>query len=89
MNSTAWHHAWLSVGHAAGVDPDNYRVWIHEGPEATAPATVGHTIALTNWSLYALPQRNLEGVLAHEVAHHLAQPQRVSLLGQGSQLGLS
>jgi hypothetical protein len=28
-------------------------------------------------------------VLAHEVAHHLALPQRVSLLGQGSQLGLS
>ncbi|MDX6237240.1 MAG: hypothetical protein QOG10_2055 [Kribbellaceae bacterium] len=52
------------------------------------PATVGRTIALTNWSLYALPQRNLEGMPAHELAHHLALPQRVSLLGQGSQLGL-
>jgi hypothetical protein len=43
---------------------------------------------LTNASLYALPQRNLEGVLAHEVALHLALPRRVLLLGQGSQLGL-
>ena len=24
---------------AAGVNPDHYRVWAHEGPEATAPAT--------------------------------------------------
>ncbi|MFC5264656.1 hypothetical protein ACFPJ1_21300 [Kribbella qitaiheensis] len=51
---------------------------------------------MTNWSLYALPQRNLEGVLAHVLALHLALPQRVSLLGRaassascGSQIGLS
>lgn len=52
--------AWLSVCQAAGVDPDKFRIWIHEGPEVSAPATVGRTIALTNWSLYTLPQRNLE-----------------------------
>ncbi|MEU4390167.1 M48 family metalloprotease [Kribbella sp. NPDC023855] len=71
--------AWLSVCQAAGVDPDSFRIWIHEGPEVTAPATVGRTIALTNWSLYTLPQRNLEAVLAHELAHHLPLPQKVSL----------
>ncbi|GAA3601441.1 hypothetical protein GCM10022235_86490 [Kribbella ginsengisoli] len=34
---------------------------------------------MTNWSLYTLPQRNLEAVLAHELAHHLALPPKVSL----------
>jgi Zn-dependent protease with chaperone function len=64
---------------AYGVDPHSFRVWIHEGPEATAPATVGSTIALSNWSLYTLPQRNLEAILAHELAHHLPLPRKVSL----------
>lgn len=71
--------AWLSVCQSAGVDPNSFRIWIHEGPEVTAPATVGRTIAVTNWSLYTLPQRNLEAVLAHELAHHLPLPQKVSL----------
>jgi hypothetical protein len=42
-------------------------------------AVASGTIALTNWSLYMLPQRNLEAVLAHELAHHLPLPQKVSL----------
>jgi Zn-dependent protease with chaperone function len=71
--------AWLAVCQAAGVDPNRYRVWIHEGAETTAPATVGRTIAVTNWSLFTLPQRNLEAVLAHELAHHLALPPKVAL----------
>jgi hypothetical protein len=71
--------AWFAVCQAAGVDPHSYRIWIHEGPEATAPVTVGSTIALTNWSLYTLPQRNLEANLAHKLAHHLPLPRRVSL----------
>jgi hypothetical protein len=72
--------AWFAVCQAAGVDPHSYRIWIFEGPDATAPATVGSTIAVTNWSLYTLPQRHLEAILAHEPAHHLPLPRRVSLL---------
>jgi STE24 endopeptidase len=29
--------AWWAVCTAAGVDPDRFRVWIYEGPVATAP----------------------------------------------------
>jgi Zn-dependent protease with chaperone function len=71
--------AWFAVCQSAGVDPRSYRIWIYEGPDATAPATVGSSIAVTNWSLYTLPPRNLEAVLAHELAHHLPLPRRVSL----------
>jgi hypothetical protein len=37
---------------AAGVNPDHYRVCAHEGPEATAPATAGSTVAVTSWAVY-------------------------------------
>src|SRR6266545_8318336 len=37
---------------AAGVNPDHYLVWAHEGPEATAPATAGSTVAVTSRALY-------------------------------------
>ncbi|HWD83248.1 MAG TPA: M48 family metalloprotease [Kribbella sp.] len=72
--------AWFAVCSAAGVDPDRYRVWIHEGPEVTAPAVAGSTVAVTSWSAWSLPPRNLEAVLAHELAHRLALPRPVSLL---------
>ncbi|WP_026163528.1 hypothetical protein [Kribbella catacumbae] len=47
--------------------------------EATAPVTYGHTVAVSNWSVYTLPQHRLEAILAHELAHHLALPRLVSL----------
>jgi STE24 endopeptidase len=72
--------AWWAVCTAAKVDPNKYRVWIYEGPEATAPPPPGTTIAVSNWSTYNLPQPMLEAVLAHELAHHLALPPRLSLL---------
>ena len=59
---------------AAGVNPDHYRVWAHEGPEATAPATAGSTVAVTSWAVYRLPPQHLEAVLARELAHRLAIP---------------
>jgi hypothetical protein len=72
--------AWWAVCTAAGVDPNRYRVWIHEGSEATAPATPGTTVAVTSWAVYVLPPRHLEAVLAHELAHHLAISRLPSLL---------
>src|SRR4051794_30229590 len=42
--------AWWAVCAAAGVDPDRYRVWVHEEPEATAPITPGSTVAVTSWA---------------------------------------
>jgi Zn-dependent protease with chaperone function len=40
----------------------------------------GGTVAVSNWSVYTLQPRNLEAVLAHDLAHHLALPRLVSLL---------
>jgi STE24 endopeptidase len=71
--------AWFAVCLATGVDPKRYGVWIHEGPDVSAPATAGSTVAVTSWSTLVLPARNLEAVLAHELAHRLALPRRVSL----------
>lgn len=35
--------AWWAACAAAGVNPDHYRFWVHEGPEATAGSTVAET----------------------------------------------
>jgi Zn-dependent protease with chaperone function len=73
--------AWWAVCTAAGVDPDRHRVWIYEGPEATAPVPAGNAVAVSSWSVYNLGgSRHLEAVLAHELAHHLALPRLVSLV---------
>ena len=55
---------WYSVCSAAGVDPSAFRVWIYDGERITAPATRGHTIAVTTWSVYTLPAPLLRAVLA-------------------------
>lgn len=55
-------------------------MWIHEGPKATAPQTAGSIVAVTSWSVFTLPPRNLEAVLAHELAHRLAVPGWLSLM---------
>jgi Zn-dependent protease with chaperone function len=78
--------AWFGACAAAGVDPNRYRVWIHEGPDATAPAVAGSTVAVTSWSALVLPTRNLEAVFAHELAHRLALPRPVSLITYSLQL---
>jgi hypothetical protein len=52
---------------------------VYEGPEATASAVPGSTVAVSNWSIYTLPPRNLEAVLAYEPAHRLALSRLVSL----------
>ena len=72
--------AWHTVCAAAGVSPNVFRVWIYDGQQITAPATTGHTIAVTTWSVYTLPAPLLRAVLAHELAHHLGTPPRWSVL---------
>jgi len=78
--------AWFAVCAAARVDPNRYRVSIHEGPEATAPVAAGSTVAVTSWATYTLPPRHLEAVLAHELSHALALPRVVSLLLYGASM---
>jgi len=50
--------AWWAVCTAAGVDPDRHRVWIYEGPEATAPVPAGNAFAVSSWSVYNLGVSN-------------------------------
>jgi Zn-dependent protease with chaperone function len=83
LESSRLGPAWFAVCAAACVDPNRYRVWIHEGPEATAPATAGSTVAVTSWSVMRLGIPHLEAILAHELAHRLALPRSVSLIIYG------
>ncbi|MEU0093902.1 M48 family metalloprotease [Kribbella sp. NPDC006257] len=71
---------WYNVCAAAGVNPSAFRIWICDADQITAPATSGHTIALTRWSLYTLDLPRLRAVLAHELAHHLGTTPRLSAL---------
>ena len=72
---------WASVAARASIDPNSYSLWIQESEEISATPTVGHTVAVTRWSLYTLPPTHLEAVLAHELAHHLGGRSWVRMLG--------
>ena len=72
---------WSSVAGRAGIDPNSYSLWIQESEEISATPTVGHTVAVTRWSLYTLPPTHLEAVLAHELAHHLGGRSWLRMLG--------
>ncbi|WP_344216541.1 M48 family metalloprotease [Kribbella sancticallisti] len=72
---------WSSLAARAGIDGGTYALWIQETEEISAAPTVGHTVAVTRWSLYTLPPSHLEAVLAHELAHHLGGRSWLRLLG--------
>ncbi len=63
--------AWRAVAGTAGVDAAKYSLWIEDVTAVSAMASGGHTVAVTRWALTTLPPRQLEAVLAHELAHHL------------------
>lgn len=71
---------WRNVTDRAGIPEKRYTVWIQESDEPNATPTPGHTVGLTRWALYTLPPSHLEGVLAHELAHHLGGRDWLSLL---------
>jgi Zn-dependent protease with chaperone function len=62
---------WDTVTAAAGVDGSRYTLRIQESAQINAYAAGGHTVAVTRWSLQALPPHQLAAVLAHELGHHL------------------
>ncbi|MFD5825711.1 M48 family metalloprotease [Lentzea sp. NPDC060358] len=68
-----------SVCDAAALDPRRYRLLIQNSREINAMAVGGRVVGVSTAAL-ALPPRQLEAVLAHEVGHHLAGHTRVSLL---------
>lgn len=73
--------SWMAAAHRLGVFGPNYSLWIEDSKDATASMTLGHTIAVTHWSLYTLPPSHLEAVLARELMTHMVGRSWVSRLG--------
>ena len=57
------------VGERAGIDTDRLIVRVQDDPEVNASAGAAHLLFVTTGAL-ALPDEELEGVLAHELGHH-------------------
>ncbi|MFD6245618.1 M48 family metalloprotease [Streptomyces roseolus] len=62
---------WEQVTRRAGVDRENYELWIQERAELNATAAAGHIVAVTRHALDRLSNTRLAAVLAHELGHHV------------------
>lgn len=71
--------AWENVCRQAQIDPASYLLWVEDSDEINAFASAGHIVAITRFAA-TLPPRQLEGVLAHELGHHLGGHAEVGLL---------
>ncbi|TCN34385.1 Zn-dependent protease with chaperone function [Kribbella sp. VKM Ac-2500] len=63
--------SWLAVANRAGVDPNDYTLWIAGDDTATGAAGAGRTVTVTRWAMYTLPPTHLEAVMAQDLATHL------------------
>lgn len=71
---------WSSVLRAAGVQPQEYSLWVQDSRHLNAYASAGHIVVVTRAALNGLPQPQLAGVLAHELGHHLKGETWIALL---------
>jgi Zn-dependent protease with chaperone function len=62
--------AWRAVCSRVNVNPQYYKLWVEESDGINGYAMAGKSIAVTRWALNALPARQLQAVLAHELGHH-------------------
>lgn len=62
---------WEQVSAAAGIDPNRFVLRVIDADELNAFACGGHMVVTTSFSLRNLNQRELAGVFAHELSHHL------------------
>lgn len=73
---------WQEVAARAGVDAQNYQLWIEENDtDLNAVAAAGHIVGVTTFALNRLPNGELAAVLAHELGHHVGGHAWASLLG--------
>ncbi|KLJ04727.1 M48 family metalloprotease [Streptomyces sp. KE1] len=73
---------WQEVAARAGVDAQNYELWIEENDtDLNAVAAAGHIVGVTTFALNRLPNGELAAVLAHELGHHVGGHAWASLLG--------
>jgi len=62
---------WNEIVHAAGLDDDTFVVRILPSDELNAFACGGHLVVITSFAVHELTTAELQGVLAHELSHHL------------------
>jgi Zn-dependent protease with chaperone function len=62
---------WRDVTRANDVPADRYIIRVLPSEEINAFACGGHLVVVTSFALAELPRRELAGVLAHELSHHL------------------
>ena len=62
---------WRAIAVANELPPDRYILRVLPSDELNAFACGGHLVVVTTFALAELPRRELTGVLAHELSHHL------------------
>lgn len=62
---------WNEIAQANDLAPNHYVVRILDSDELNAFACGGHLVVVTTFSIERLPLTELQGVLAHELSHHL------------------
>jgi Zn-dependent protease with chaperone function len=63
--------AWHDLARSNGLPADRYILRVLPSDELNAYACGGHLVVVTTFALTELPRRELAGVLAHELSHHL------------------
>lgn len=62
---------WNAIAEANALSPDRYVVRIVDSDELNAFACGGHLVVVTTFAIEQLSRAELQGVLAHEISHHL------------------
>ncbi len=62
---------WRDLAFAANLPQYRYTIRVVDADELNAYACGGHLLVVTSFALDELTQRELSGVLAHELSHHL------------------
>ncbi len=62
---------WRDIAIANSLPPERYLLRILPSDELNAFACGGHLVVVTTFAVAELPRRELAGVLAHELSHHL------------------
>lgn len=62
---------WRDLAQANGLPPERYLLRVLPSVELNAYACGGHLVVVTSFAVTELTRRELAGVLAHELSHHL------------------
>lgn len=65
------HGAWSTVAQRNHIPVSRFVLSVVDSGDLNAFATGGHLVVVSTWAVDNLPEDELTGVLAHELAHHL------------------